>query len=448
MTSTNRLKLRVLFFLEYFIKGAWFPLLGLYLGDKYLKFSGFQQAWVFNAFALATITGMFFGGQLADRHVPQEKFLALSHLIGGLAMLGLVFVKSFWPFFGLVALHCFFYVPTLSVANAVAFANVGDAKKEFGSIRLWGTVGWVAAAWPLVFIPIDWSRVPTMAQAGGFIAWLGRALSTLKTGPAQEGALTGTFAVAGSASLVLAAFCLLLPHTPPAAQKGTSFAPLEAIKLLARPGILVLFVVTFFDSLVHNGYYFWTSRFLQSIGLPENWIAPAMSIGQVMEVVAMAMLGNLLKTLGWRKTMILGTLSQSVRFGVYALGSPELLWPVIAVNVVHGFAYACFFGAVYIFVDENFPKDVRTSAQSLFNLMILGISALVSNFVWGGLGDVFTTTSTLNGQAVKVIAYHRLFLVPFGISLLASLILALFFHPTAQGEDSPDVAEEPLAAAV
>ena len=146
---TDRRKLCVMFFLEYFIKGAWLPLLGLYMGSRYLGFTGFQQAWVFNAFAVASVTGMFFGGQLADRHVSQERFLAVSHLIGGLAMLGLAFVKSFWPFFGLMLVHCFFYVPTLSVANAIAFAHVADRRKEFGFVRLWGSVGWVAAAWQI-----------------------------------------------------------------------------------------------------------------------------------------------------------------------------------------------------------------------------------------------------------------------------------------------------------
>jgi MFS family permease len=434
LNASTRAKLRVLFFLEYLIKGSWFPLLGLYMGDRYLKFTGLQQAWVFNAFALATVTGMFFGGQLADRRISGERFLAISHLAGGLAMLGLVHAKAFWPFFGLMLVHCFFYVPTLSVANALAFASLGGDREEFGSIRLWGTVGWVAAAWPLVFIPIDWARVPAMAEVGGFVPWLGRALATLKTGPAMEAAMTGTFAVAGVASLALAAFCLVLPHTPPMPTKGAPFAPFEAIRLLAKPSLLVLFVATFFDSVVHNGYYFWTSRYLQAIGLPENWIAPAMSVGQVMEVVAMAMLGAILKALGWRRTLIFGVLAQAVRFGVYALGSRELLPAVIAVNLMHGFAYACFFATVYIYVDATFPEDVRASAQGLFNLMILGISMLVSNFVWGALGDAFASTATVGGRLVKVVDYHRLFLVPFGLSLVAAALLALFFRPPAAGE--------------
>ncbi len=425
----SKWKLQLLFFLEYTIKGAWFPLLGLYMGEKYLGFSKDQQAWVFNAFALATVTGLFFGGQLADRVMAQEKYLAVSHFIGGISMWGLVYAKTFWPFFGLMLVHCFFYVPTLSAANAIAFANLSDARKEFGSIRLWGTVGWVAAAWPLIFIPIDWSRVPSHAEVGGWLPWIGKALTTLKTGAALQGALTGTFAVAGTASLALALFCLSLPHTPPAPRLKQNFAPWEAIKLLRIPSVCVLYTVTFFDSLVHNCYYIWTSRFLQSIGVPENFIAFAMSVGQVMEVIAMAMLGMTLKRLGWRMTMIIGILSQVVRFGVYAMGTRDTVWAVIAVNLVHGFAYACFFGALFIYVDEHFPSDVRTSAQSLFNLMILGISVFAANFLWSYLGALFSTPQTIGGKLVNVVDFHRLFLVPVGVSLFAAIFLALFFHP-------------------
>jgi nucleoside transporter len=433
MNGSIRAKLSVMMFLQYVIWGAWLPLLGLYMGN-YLGFDGTQKAWVFNAFAIASLTGIFFGGQLADRFFSQEKFLAISHLIGGLAMFGLAYQRQFAPFFGLMLLHCFFYVPTLSVTNAISFANLKDAQKDFGFIRLWGTIGWIAASWPFVFIPIDWEKVPSMATAGGFVNWLGTALSTLKTGKAMEAALTSTFIVAGVASLALAAFSLVLPKTPPAKNQEAKFAPLEAIKLLAVPSILALFIVTFFDSLVHYCYFFWTSTYLATLGMKENWIAPAMSIGQLAEIPAMAMLGYLLKRLGWRNTMILGILGQALRFGIYALGTPDLLWLVIACNVAHGFAYACFFATVYIFVDETFPKDARTSAQGLFNLLILGLGPFLGNFLWGWLGDVFSSTSA---TGVKVINFHRLFLVPMGFAIFATLILAIFFHPPKAKTPTP-----------
>ncbi len=445
MQATNRFKLSVVFFLEYVIWGAWLPLLGNYMGI-YLKFTGGQQAWGFNAFAIASLTGMFFGGQLADRYFSQEKFLAFSHLVGGLAMFGLAYVKEFGPFFGLMLLHCFFYVPTLSITNAIAFANLKDAQKDFGFVRLWGTIGWIVASWPFIFIPIDWARVPTMAQAGGAVAWLVKALSTLKTGPAMEAALTSIVLLSGIASLALAAYCVLLPHTPPARNEGSAFAPFEAMRLLAIPSILILFIVTFFDSVVLFCHFIWTGRYLNFIGLPENWVGTAMGIGQFMEIVAMAVLGLFLKKLGWRLTMIIGILGQALRFGIYSIGSPKLLWLIIATNVVHGFAYACFFATVYIFVDENFPKDVRASAQSLFNIMILGIGPFVAGILWGWLGDVVFKTSVVDGKVIQILdlsGFHKLFLVPTGGALFAAILLLVFFHP-ARKEPVPE-AEQALA---
>jgi nucleoside transporter len=424
MNHAIRSKLSFMMFLEYVIYGAWLPLLGLYLDKDYLNFTAEQQAWVFNAFAIASIVGMFVGGQIADRYFAQERFLALSHFIGGLAMLALAYQETFWPFFALMLLHCLFYVPTISVTNAISFANISDAQKDFGYIRVWGTIGWIAVAWPFVFIQIDWASVPSLQQADGLIAWLGGALGTLKTGAAMKAALASTYTVAGIASLVLAAFSLTLPHTPPPKSAVSSFAPFEALKLLKVLSILVLFIVTFLDSLVHYMYFFWTSRFLKEIGLAQNWIQPAMSIGQVAEIATMAFLGLVLKRLGWRTTMILGILGHVVRFGIYAIGNQDLLWLVIVSNIVHGFAYAFFFATVYIYVDENFPKDVRASAQSLFNLLILGLGPFVSNELSGRLLKLF--------KEGEQIAYHRVFLVPLGLGILATAILAIFFHPEAK----------------
>ena len=440
MNNSIRIKLSVMFFLEYVIWGAWLPLLSLYL-SKYLKFDSIQIAWIQNAFAIASLTAMFFSSQFADRYFAKEKFLAFSHLVGGLAMLGLVWTKSFAPFFALMLVHCIFYVPTLSVTNAIAFANLKDAQKDFGFVRLWGTIGWIAASLPFVFIPIDWAKVPSMTEAGGFVNWLGKALSTPMTGDEMQAALTSTFIVSGIASLALALFCLTLPRTPPAQNEGAKFAPLEALKLLAVPSILILYIVTFFDSLVHYCYFFWTSPYLSKLGLGENWIGSAMSIGQFAEIPAMALLGLFLKKLGWRTTMIIGILGQAVRFGIYSFGRPELLWLVIASNVVHGFAYACFFATVYIFVDETFPKDARTSAQSLFNLLILGLGPFLGNFLWGWLGGVLTTT---NAQGEQAVDFGKLFLVPLGFSILAALILAIFFHPKEAKEQAIEAV--PVAA--
>jgi MFS family permease len=171
-----------------------------------------------------------------------------------------------------------------------------------------------------------------------------------------------------------------------------------------------------------------------------------MSLGQIAEIATMATLGFFLKSLGWRTVMTVGVMGQVLRFAIYALGGyyggTFWLWMIGLSNLVHGFAYAFFFATVYIFVDENFPKDVRTSAQGLFNLLILGLGPFLGNFLWGWLGDVFSRTVVVAGVPAKAIDFHQLFLVPLGFSLFAAALLAVFFHP-AQKEPVPEATTDP-----
>lgn len=439
MNSSIRLRLFVMMVLEFIIWGAWLPLIYGYLPS--LGFTVGQQSWILNAFPIAAIVGMFFSNQFADRNFAAERFLAFSHLVGGVAIFTLAFTRSFWPFFGLMMLHCLLYVPTLSICNSIAFAHMKDAQKEFGLIRMGGTIGWILAAWPFTFILVDWDKVRA-ANPEGPVAWLGTVLGSGLTGPALQAATRRTYIVAGIASLVLAAYSLTLPHTPPkkADEAGTEkLAWLEAMRLLKKPFVLVLWVITFVDSFLLYAYFNWTGSFLGTAqsaggpGIPGNWIMPVMSIGQVMEILTMLILGVTLKKLGWRVTMILGILGHTARFAIYAFfpQSPAL---IVLVQLVHGVCYAFFFATVYIFVDTYFPKDSRASAQGLFNMMIFGLGNIAANFVCPWLKqEVFTRGDVTD--------YRALFLVPTVISLIAAAALGLLFRPPpAPASPGPDAA--------
>jgi nucleoside transporter len=426
MPSPNRSKLFLMMVLEFFIWGAWYPLIFGYLPS--LGFTPAEQSWILSTFPIAAIVGMFFSNQFADRNFAAERFVAASHLIAGVAMISLFWITSFWPFFFALLVHCLLYVPTISITNSIAFTHMKDAQKEFGIVRMGGTIGWIMAAWPMTFILVDWDKV-NAAQTTGFVDWLGTVLGSGLTGPALQTGTKYVFVVAGLASLVLAAFSLTLPHTPPkkVTAGANKFAWLEALRLLSAPFILVLWIVTFIDATVHNLYFNWTGTFLSTpataggVGIPGNWIMPVMSIGQIAEILTMAVLGVTLKSLGWRTTMILGILGHAARFAVFAF-FPENQALVILINVVHGVAYAFFFATVYIFVDEFFPKDARASAQGLFNLMILGLGPLVANVIGPKLmGETFATPTGID--------FRSLFLVPFGAAVVAAIILAVAFHP-------------------
>jgi nucleoside transporter len=411
MNSSPRVKLFAMMVLEFFIWGAWLPLIFPYMTQ--IGFSAVQQSWVGSAFAIASIFGVFFSNQFADRNFSAEKFMAVSHLIGGIAILGLYFTRSFPVFLTLMLIHSLVYVPTISVANSLAFANLKDPTNEFGIIRMGGTIGWILASWPLFFI--------------------------LKgtTGESLIKAQSSIFLVAGVASLGLAWFSLSLPHTPPrpAVVGEDRFAWLKSGKRLMAPFILVLFIVTFIDATIHNGYFVVAGNFLGDIGIAPERIMPIMSLGQVAEILTMAVLGFFLKKLGWKVTMIIGILGHALRFGVFAFMSHNV--PVIIlVQLLHGICYAFFFATVYIFIDAAFPKDVRTSAQGWFNLLILGLGHLAAMWLFPLLKARMTAPD-------GTVDYQGMFLVPTGMALGAAILLAVFFHPP-KNLDAP---EEPVAPA-
>jgi len=425
MDCTIRIRLTLMMVLEFVIWGAWLPLIYGYLPS--LGFTPTEQSWILNAFPISAIVGIFFSNQFADRHFAAERFLAFSHLVGGVAILALAFTRSFWPFLVLMWVHCLLYVPTLSIVNSVAFAHIKDPQKEFGPIRVGGTIGWILAAWPFTFIFVDWDKV-NAAHPQGLVNWLGTVLASGLTGPALQSATRWTYVVAGVVSFVLAAYSLTLPHTPAkkAGAQTERLAWLEAMRLLRHPYVLVLWVVALLDSTVLYAYFNWTGVFLGSpaVGIPGNWIMPVMSIGQVAEMLTMLILGVTLKALGWRTTMVVGILGHAIRFAVFAF-LPQVTWVIVAINLLHGVCYAFFFATVYIFVDEFFPKDIRASAQGLFNVMILGMGALIANsacpylmqkvFTHGGVAD-----------------FRGMFLVPLAVAVLAALALAIFFRPPAR----------------
>src|SRR5262245_38515292 len=180
-TKAATVPLSVMMFLEYVVWGAWLPLMGLYLAST-LGFTGKQAAWIFATPAVASVFALFVGGQIADRYLAGEKVILICHALCGVLMLLMGMQKSFGAFLALMMLWQLFYVPTLSVTNSIAFHNLAGREREFGRVRLFGTIGWIAASWPYVIL-LD-GKTPEETKA---------ALGTI-------------FVVSGLASLALAAF--------------------------------------------------------------------------------------------------------------------------------------------------------------------------------------------------------------------------------------------------
>jgi nucleoside transporter len=440
MKSPAAKKLFVMMVLEFFIWGAWLPKIFGYLPA--VGFTANEQFAILMAFPVAAVVGMFFSNQFADRNFAAQRFMAFSHLISGLALMGLGMLRpdamtgkaEFLPFFALMCLHCLFYVPTMSIANTLVFANIKDTAKEFGLVRMGGTIGWILAAWPFIFLLVDWQKVEA-ANTEGFVDWLGAAFGSPLEGKDLIDGTRWTYIVAGGASLMLAGFSLALPHTPPKkGVSGESLAFVKAFGVLKHPIILLLWIVTFIDSFIHNTYFFFTDTFLKSanVGIPANWTQAVMSVGQIAEILTMFVLGVTLKRFGWRATMIVGIAGHALRFLVYAY-LPQHQWLMVTVQLIHGICYAFYFATIYIYVEKNCPTDIRTSAQGLFNLMIFGLGDIVCKVYWIYWGSAAFTT---NNGAMN---WQSLFLVPAGLAFLAMVLLALFFKPSTFAPEDSEV---------
>lgn len=391
------LRLFTMMVLQIAIWGAWAPKLFPYM--SMLGFSAGQQGLVGTSWGIAAVAGIFFSNQFADRNFAAERFLAFSHTVGGACLLGTAFSTSFPTFFLFYLAYSLMYVPTLSVANSLAFAHLADPARQFGSVRMGGTVGWVIASWPFTI---------------------------LLSAHASAAEVRSIFIVAALTSFAMAAYALTLPHTPPRRGSGLDkLAWRRAWTMLRTPFIGVLFVVTFIDSVVHNGYFVMADAFLTGrVGIAGNLSMLVLSLGQIAEIATMAVLGLVLAKLGWRPTLIIGILGHAARFLVFAF-LPENIPTIVAVQLLHGICYAFFFATVYIFVNEAFPTDVRSSAQALFNLVILGIGTVVASFLFPWL-TASLTISTISGP---VIDYRTLFLIPSGLALIGALLLAFVFRP-------------------
>ena len=398
-----QVRLFVMMALQVAIWGAWAPKLFPYM--TMLGFSAGQQALVGSSFAVASVIGLFFSNQFADRHFAAERFLGVNHALSGLCLIGVAFSTSFGAFFTFYLIYSLIYVPTLSVSNSIAFANLNQPALEFGRVRMGGTLGWIMVSWPFYFLL-------SVHATADQVRWI--------------------FLVAALLSFALSGFSFTLPSTPPR-QDGAvdKFAWRESMRLLKRPYVAVLFIVTLIDAVVHNGYFVVTDAFLTDrVKIAGNISMIVMSLGQVAEMCAMLILGGVLVRLGWRVTMIIGVLGHAARFAVFALAA-DSLWAIVTVQFLHGICYAFFFAVVYIFVEDAFPKDVRTSAQGLFNLLILGIGMVIASFLFPFLVAHFTYFEAGADGLVAVVDYRSLFMVPIGLSMLGALLLAIGFWPAS-----------------
>ena len=255
-------------FLQFFVLGATIPILSLYLRE-YLHFTGFQIGAVLAMSAVAAFVYPIIGALVADRLISARRLYGLCHLAGALLMVMLSVQDRFLPFLLLYLAYMLICGPTSALANVVTFHYLLGERLRFGSIRLWGTLGWIAVAWLF----------------GGWLAG----------GDGSGGSrLPDAFKLSALASTLLGLYAFSLPAIARRPSGPVGFIPKEALQVMRRGEVLLLSGLAFTVSFLDRFYYFGTAPFLRQLGFSETAILPAMSLGQMTEVFAMGFLGFLI----------------------------------------------------------------------------------------------------------------------------------------------------------
>ncbi len=391
-----KFQLSVMMFLQYAIWGAWAPVLSEYLING-LGFTGLQVGFIYSLLPLATIISPFIGGQFADRYFPTQYVIAFLQFIGGAMLVWMSYISDYTMMAWVMFIYCVFYAPTLALTNSIAFINLQNSEKEFGTIRVWGTIGWIAAG----LILMGWR---TLGNTVGSLVMQG-----------------DTLFLAGIFSIIMGFTSFKLPDTPPKKEGDNPFAFLEALKMAKDKNFLVFLIISFVVATELQFYYVLTSPFLTSdqISVATSAVSGVMVIAQVAEIFVMAfLLSYFTSKYGIRKTMIFGILAWPVRYIIFTIGHPT--WLVIASLALHGFCYVFFFVAAYIYVDKVAPKDIRHSAQSLIAIVILGFGNFVGSNFAGWVQTWFTSETGTNWRGV--------FIVPTVLTLLCAVFFTLSFR--------------------
>ncbi len=373
MKTTTRFQLSLMMFLEFFIWGGWFVTMGTFLGNN-LGASGAETAMAYSTQSWGAIIAPFIIGLIADRFFNAERILGVLHLIGAYLMYQMYQSTDFGSFYPYVLGYMIGYMPTLALVNSVSFNQMKDPAKDFSLIRVWGTIGWIAAGLAISYI-FHWDPNPEVAG--------------------DKGLLQNTFLMVSIASAVLGVFSFTLPKTPPKADDGSKITVrdilgLEALKLLKDRNFLVFFLSSVLICVPLAFYYQHANQFLSEIGV-EN-ATGKMTIGQISEVLFMLLLPYFFKKFGFKMTILVGMLAWTVRYLLFAYGDAgEGVFMLLIGIALHGICYDFFFVSGQIYTDSKAGEKVKSAAQGLITLATYGVGMLGGFYIAGLITDANVT---------------------------------------------------------
>lgn len=399
-----KFRLTVMSFLQFMIWGSWLITIGVYWFET-KQWGGTEFGAVFSTLGIASIFMPAIFGIVADKWVNAEKLYGILHLLSGAAMFSLTLVDNPTTFFWVMLLSMFFYMPTIALSNSVAYtilkSNKFDVVKAFPPIRVWGTIGFIAAMW----------------------------LTNLTGNKATE----VQFYFSAAFSIVLGIYSFTLPACPPP-MKGSKqlnlvdSLGLKAFKLFANYKMALFFIFSMFLGAALQLTNMYGDTYLSDFQkIPQyadsfvvRYSTIVMSISQISETLFILAIPFFLKRFGIKNVMLMSMAAWVLRFGLFGLGNPDdRLWMILLSMIVYGMAFDFFNISGSLFIETNTDASIRSSAQGLFMMMTNGFGAIMGSFVSGILVDrLFTDASGMkdwSGIWFTFTAYAAVIMVLFAI---------------------------------
>ncbi len=404
-------------FLQFFVWGAWLITVGNYwFATK--QWSGAEFGAIFSTLGISSIIMPAITGIIADKWINAEKLYGILHILGGLAICYIPLVDNPETFYWVIFAAMLCYMPTISLSNSVAYnilkSNNYDVVKVFPPIRVWGTIGFIAAMW----------------------------LTNLSGNKASA----NMFYISAISAVILGIYSFTLPKCPPQkliAEKASVVEKLglTAFKLFGTYKMALFFLFSMFlgGALQLTNMYgdVYLSEFSKVPEYADSFVVKystiIMSISQISETLFILAIPFFLKRFGIKQVMLISMLAWVLRFGLFAYGNPvDGLWMIIMSCVVYGMAFDFFNISGSLFVETTTDSKIRSSAQGLFMMMSNGFGAFFGGILSGILIDKFFTHDGVRD-------WHSIWLSFAGYALVIAIAFAVLFKHKHNPKDVANV---------
>lgn len=421
-----KLRLTIVSFLQLFVWGAWLTTLASY-GFGFKQWSGAEFGIVFSTLGLGSIIMPPISGIIADKYLNLEKLYGVHHILYGIILLFLPIIDSPSTFFWVLLLGMIFYMPTLSLSSSLTFAVLKKFNfniiKDFPPIRVWGTIGFIAAMWCT-------NLFSNVNPPFSFGIGVGKVIASITDMPVE----CNQFYMASFFAIVLGIFSFTLPKIEPIKDesKNKTFSQifgLDAFMLFKESKIAMFFIFSMFLGAALQLTNMYGETYIKDFeNIPkyaETFVVKSanivLSISQISETIFILAIPFFLRRYGIKKVMLFSLIAWVLRFGFFAYGDPiESLWMIIMSNIVYGLAFDFFNISGSLFVETTTDSKIRSSAQGLFMMMTNGFGAILGSLGSGFLIDTYFTTA--NGKD-----WHNIWLTFAVYALIITVAFAILF---------------------